>query len=440
MKKLFIYVSLFVVVFSSCKKDENTDGLDLENPTYAPKTVAETKSDLENTGVNMVNELKSFNQDKGVIAAVNLVDLASSTSSAKATNNQAFKMLSLLKAVKENNATVKTMLAELQTAGDPGSLDDLFNEIAGTYTYNFTTSDFDFSANPDAASVVFSFPASKASKQSQTLDGTFEIFRPQYKTGNFIYSNDTTTELPTSLKYELKVNSELLMSYNFTAAYTDEGVPTSVVSTLTVGTFEFKVTYGYSSSNLNANYSFKHGTTTILDLGAAFNGNFDKTNIENTENNEDPTTVLYNANAHFQFMDIKIAGDIDFKSLYNALKDGKDSVASQAADEINKNANLVVVYASNNQAIAKAEAYATTYNDSEWHYNFQTGQWEEISVVKEKVDIRMIFADKSKSDLKTYFDEGFDQLIDSFNSFIDDLNNTYGWSMEHVTKNTPSGK
>jgi len=46
--------------------------------------------------------------------------------------------------------------------------------------------------------------------------------------------------------------------------------------------------------------------------------------------------------------------------------------------------------------------------------------------------VQMVFADGSKSSMETYFNQGFDNLITSFNSFIDDLNKTYNWKINHI--------
>jgi len=118
-------------------------------------------------------------------------------------------------------------------------------------------------------------------------------------------------------------------------------------------------------------------------------------------------------------MDIKIAGQVDFLHLVPIMDDTTKTL-QQKADVINQYADLVVVYASNNQAIAKAEAYVAT-DSTEWYNN-------------QYIDMRLIFADKSKSSLDAYFNEGFDGLFDEMNSLIADLNNTYGWELKPIEK------
>jgi hypothetical protein len=50
----------------------------------------------------------------------------------------------------------------------------------------------------------------------------------------------------------------------------------------------------------------------------------------------------------------------------------------------------------------------------------------------------MIFADKSKNSLDVYFQDGFTDLYSEMNTFIDDMNTKYGWSIAHVSP--PSNK
>jgi hypothetical protein len=192
-------------------------------------------------------------------------------------------------------------------------------------------------------------------------------------------------------------------------------------------------------------------------MGAGVNGNFDKTNIENAYHNEyriesrynwetnefedytdtvkvvDPDKILYKANAHFQFMNIKISGQIDFKDLYvnqKAISDKvdnntitKDEGDKQLVDLINKDAALIVVYANDNTTIAKTEAYLRVDNNVDDMGSSYSNKY---------VDIQMVFADKSKNSLDAYFKEGFSDFVSETNSFITDLNSKYGWNVEPV--------
>ena len=456
MKKLLIVLLAVISVFTACNKDEKSGTPDLKNPSYAPKTVVETKSDLESTGVKMVTEMKTLNKEDGIKATINLLDLKPTIGNKKsAVVTSSFGLLSIIKAISENKANVNDVVSALKTTTtSTTSIIAEFEKVAGTYTYSIKGDSFVFKAIP-TGSIKYIFPASKASIAANIYnDASLEISRPEVKKGTFDFSGETINELPTLLKFSLVVKGKDVVGYSFTASYTDAGIPTDVKSQLSIGTFVFTATWGYKTSNVSVNFSFVHDATTIFDLGAGVGGNFDKTNIENANHKEvdtigyyngkyytdtttviDPQKVLYNANAHFQFMDVKIAGEMDFKSLYTVL-DNKNTTDSATVISLNKNVNLVVFYASSNLAIAKGEAYIKSVTKNEVvGYDSKTDKKIYKDVTRKIISFRMIFKDNSKSDLETYFNNGFGDLTTNVNSFINDLNKEYGWNMQPVKTN-----
>ena len=416
----------------SCSKKETTkdSGTDtsLTNPTYTDKTDVEIKSDLESTGTQMVSQLQSLDNEKGTSAAVSLISLLSSSStSSTVKNSSALKTLGIIASVSQRKSGAKELTTRLKSAGSDPSLIEAYDSLAGTYTYNFVTKDFDFVADP-TKDIVFLFPASEASKTSNLNDGTIDIAKPTVLKGSFSYGDTQMKELPSSLGFTVKVGAEQVISYSFTAAYNADGVPTDVKSDLNIGTFLFEITWGYHSTDLSVNYLFKHAATTILDLGVELKGNFDKSKIIalDTAENPDPTQVLTNANAHFQFMDVKIAGAMDFKSMWadmNAIKDDSSRAINEMA-VMNKDIQLVIFYVSTGKAIAKAEFYVK-YEIRNDYYG---------SYVNRSTDVKLIFKEGSKATLKAYFDSGFDSLITDINDFIKQLNDNHGLNLQPVTK------
>lgn len=441
MKKRWLYYSVGLMAFmvTSCgdKSKDNGGDINLDNPTYAPKTVAETKADLENSGTQMVGELKTLNQEKGMQATVMFVDLMNGDNSQPVKKFKAsglYKMLNALNKV-SSRPQLKTALKALDEGNDDlTNLLDSFDAYAGVYVYDFSTHRFGDEPVESSTSIIFKFPSNKANYDAQNLNASLEIPRPQIVNGEFTTLG--VTSLPASISFSIKVDGQTALSYSFVGEYQADGIPTKIENTLTMGTWQMKQTYGYSSTNLKINYSFTHGTTNIISMGAEVKGNLTKQGVDDAT---DSTWVEYwpgsefgyyeyqthfekvvnNANAYFQLMDIKIAGQVDFLHLVPIMDDTTKTL-QQKADVINQYADLVVVYASNNQAIAKAEAYVAT-DSTEWYNN-------------QYIDMRLIFADKSKSSLDAYFNEGFDGLFDEMNSLIADLNNTYGWELKPIEK------
>jgi hypothetical protein len=456
-KRFFLFAALMAVIFVGCKKDENTgtkNSDSLTNTPYTTKTIAETKADIDQTGVDVVDQMKNLNDEKGMTASVNLLSLAVNNSNSKVVAySPAANVLKALKTYRETR-NVSGIMSTMRKAGsDPVSIVDQFNKITGVYEYNFDTKSFDSIAS--STNVVFNFPTTK---DGTTNDGKLTVYVPQVKTGPFTYGSQEVSELPTLISFDIKVDGTTGLTYQFTGTYNDQGVPSNITSTLTIGTFEFKSVFNYSTAASDVDFSIKHAATTIIDVGGGVGGNFDKTNIENAYHYEydtaysyydsylqkevyiidtnkvvDPEKILYNANAHFQLMNIKIAGQVDFKDLYtkmNTISDQNQSgvLSDDAADAqritlINKDLALIVVYADKNTMIAQAEAYLNTTTDDYGNTN-------------KNLDFRMIFADKSKTSLDVYFKDGFTKMFDEMDTFISEMNAKYGWSINPVERPT----
>lgn len=426
-RKIYLILTLLAIIFVACKKDKTENPYDVP---YSDKPVTETKKDIDSTGVLMVNQMESLNQEPGMEAVINLLLLLTESNNMLVGGTPAETTLKALAAYNKK-ADVGIIINSLKSikSDDPGLL-DIFDTIKGEYAYDFIGKGIAKIGESD--DLILRFPATLTAKNSENNNGILTIKRPEVITGSFNFGDTVTTELPTLFQFDIKVNNVEAITYEFTGAYNSDGIPTSIVSTLTISTFEFKYTFGYSSASLDMNYSIKHGTTIIVDIGGGINGNFDKQNLEEISDqaDPDPTKVLYNANAHFQFMNIKIAGQIDFKDLYTKITDideqeyngsiTNDEAADKRVSVINSEAVLICVYADNNTMIAKTEAYAKPSDDI-----YNPGK---------DVDMRLIFADKSKNSLDEYFKQGFDDLIVDFENFVTELQTKYGLSSQPPAK------
>jgi hypothetical protein len=126
-----------------------------------------------------------------------------------------------------------------------------------------------------------------------------------------------------------------------------------------------------------------------------------------------PASVVNDASAYFQLMNIKFAGKVDIKK-WSELIDETGSMQNMA-DAWNGSTELVVYYADSKEKIADGEFYVTDgdFIDDECYSS-------------EIVDIRLVFADESKADLATYTDEGFDELSTTFEEFMTELDEDLG--------------
>jgi len=480
MKKLSLlaiifFYGIFVISCGDKSKDDNVT-LDPEKPVFADVTPEQSKKDIETSGKNMAGELKSLNQEPGMQASVKAVDLISGSKTMvakKLKKTNAFKVLSAVKTLKGNNPQMKTVMKAMEDTEDDSilSIEQEFESLKGVYDYDYTKKDF--VKVEENESIIINFPSNQAKFDAQINNAQLEFPKPKIKTIN--NKDIDVSELPEKIELTIKVDGNKAAGYLFEGSYRDDGVPTSLLSQIELGTYKCKLEMTNSDSEISANFSFTHGSTTLIDIGGGVKGDFSESAIQEvmvkkevvyrdsfcqswdfnndtwesvcteyeyneyteTTNEFHPDRVLSDANAHFQIMDIKIAGVIDFKNLYPIIEKNKNGEISNedAVKAINEKMSLVVVYASSNKAIAKAEAYLAETEHTEQVWNDETFQLEEITVKDTTIEFRFIFADDSKIDIKSYFQEGFDGLIDELNNLIDELNATYGWKMDKIDKN-----
>ena len=231
-------------------------------------------------------------------------------------------------------------------------------------------------------------------------------------------------------------------------------MPNAVAADLTIENFKFEVDVTNNTKVVSANYKFLENENVIMDLGATGNGlftdaNYDDNTVHHSETYSyicdyvwNPGTqqwddvycewtdewdetefeeILHSANAHFQLFNIEIRGEIDIKGLMDQIRIideelDNEEIDSETADtryasKINEYLNLRMVNLSNNEIIAKAEAYVVHESDFGYEDSY--------------IDFRLTFGEDSPIDMETYFNEGFDTFVNALNDLIQDINSDY---------------
>jgi hypothetical protein len=222
------------------------------------------------------------------------------------------------------------------------------------------------------------------------------------------------------------VGSNNVMTYNFKAAYNSAGDPTSMNSSMAMGAYSFAITMGNDTKNATAEYSLKKNNSVLVAFGASSKGDFAIKNLESDE--EDPSKIVNEGSAYLQVKNIRIAGKTDLKALYAAGFTGfsdyeaSEETVKKDVELLNKHYKLMVYYTDSQEKIADTEFY--TYKDTRWEYDWyydeNTGEWVDTTHEKEVLvaDIRMVFADGSKSDFATYFNKGFEDFNKELEAFL----------------------
>lgn len=458
IKLVYIVALMGLAIISSCSKDDNG-----EIEKFSEKTVEENKAIVEESAISMVNTMEDMKDLETMDVAVNLGNILDTSDPFKSATTQRSKLNMVIHAIagiKTGENDLNTLFKALKTSGeleeDPETLQDIWDELVGTYSWNPSIEDWDFVAGGDKA--IFEFPSSET---STTNDAVFTV----YNYNSVIITPNPLDEeyegdFPTSLNADLKVGTTELITFVFTAQYNTDGIPSMVATDLTIETFAFEIDITNTDTKVSANYKFTQNGEIVMEIGGTANGDFTQENIDNnTVTKTDTWTwwdyqyneqtgqwdyvevtevdeweevefeeVLRSASAHFQLFNIQINGDIDVKGLVDKMNviypdDEPEDFDWDAADEaavveINRYLDLRAINVTANEKIAEVEAYVV-YEEDEWD------EWTYI-------DFRLVFGDGSRIDLETYFEEGFDDFIAEVNTMIDELNSDYDWDIEPI--------
>ncbi len=460
----FIPVILLAAVVISCDKKKDDDDNNTTVEKFSTLSVETNKATVEDAGIELVGKMSSMENIETVGVVVNLGEILSTSSPKKSFIAKESKVISTLetfaavaKGEKKVNELYREMISADELSEDPESIQDVWEENVGTYTWNPSVEDWDIVYGGNKILVLF-----PSSESSVTNDASLTI--SNY--AGIIISNpiddEYTGDLPISLNAELKSGTKSLVTMLFSASYNNDGVPKAIAADLIIETYKFEVDLSNTSTLASINYKFTENGNVIMEMGASGEGLFTEANIDantSTTTHEETwgyTDYVYNeftggydeiwveytdtweeteiefeeilnsANAHFQLFDIAIKGEINVKGMMDQIrlidKDLDDDLISEDAANtrgiaaINEYVNLRLVNLQTNEIMAKAEAYVV--NDLEYDDSY--------------IDFRLTFGDGSYVDMETYLEEGFEDFVDEINALLGDINSDYDLDMDPV--------
>jgi hypothetical protein len=471
-KQLISFGLMALAIFAmSCNKNET------EDVNYSSLPVEQHKTNIENTGQEMFDEMQAMEQEPAMQVNINLASLintadpfeAAGVNLKKAQLEQTIAFAPIFATANYSETGMSGILKSMQynPTEDPESIQEAYDMLIGVYAWDFELEDWTYTETGDK--IVFQFPSEET---GTTNNASYTIQYEGYTGTNPI--EDYDGDIPQMVSAELIVDNASLSSLLAEMAYTSEGYPTSIEVTFTLGAFEW---YMMASNTNNAafttEYSFKHSDTILLKLKLDASGNWTKENIEDnfveetryyldyydevsqqwiwqevTENDEWNYTetetefnihkIITDGNASFQIMNLKVAGAIDLENFGNKMIEIDDTYdwdtqEEQIIDEqvaaINQYVSLSLRYAESDEVIAVVEAYpvSESYSYESYYYN---GTWNETPMTVTETDywfdMRFVFSDGSKVDAASYFDDVFEDLIADLEDYMDDLEDTYG--------------
>ncbi len=438
-KSLALFTMSALMLVFACKKDEEKDPF---KASYTTENVQESKANVEQNAVDLVDQIDALSTAKGIQVIMHLAGLDPVGTRKSAFKSQVLKPLSLISSLNEKSQ-VRDIFKNMQETGslmesDPVAISAIFDSLAGKYTYNFETEEFD--KTDLEGKIVFEFPGLE-NDQTNTAVITVDKFSvTEISAPGESWPSGLTNELPTGIRMGLKYNDVSVAGVSMSAAYKNDGMPTKVNVEIFVDDFTLSTTVThnpYTSASFKNTLKFK--SDILLETYIAAEGNWSQENIDDniietdTSSESHIENIIKNANAHLIVMNLEVLGRINIKSIgdtLSALKERRDMVSKEEAaqtsvDVINANAELIVIYRDSNKKIAEAEAYVASETDD---YSGNT---------KYRPAMRFVYADGSVVDVNTYMDPNnpeMDSFYDSVDQFIEDLNAEYGLDINPVVK------
>ena len=313
MNKLLLALGVgSIILLTSC--DKNKEGGEIENPL----TSEQNKELIQEIGVEFVNEMATMQEQEGVGALTSfgiLLDGGYDDEGGRIASSSVTKIAKAILGFTYQKASATEFgYASSQIAQDEEdeitSLEELFDENTGTYTWNFDTEDYDYEDNSSDA-LIFKFP-SEVDGTSNNATLTLSNYS-SVQVANPI-DEDYEGDLPTSLDVTLDVDGTTAMTYGFEIDYNSEGIPESVDTDLTVGDFSLIVGITNTKTVVGYDVNFTNGSKTLIAVSTAVNGNFTEAAIDAADENEDPTEVVTDGTFSLTMLDLQFSSEMDFAS------------------------------------------------------------------------------------------------------------------------------
>ncbi|MBR5433296.1 MAG: hypothetical protein IK117_02545 [Bacteroidales bacterium] len=395
MKKVFKFTVIALCAclsFSACKKDKG--GNDDDEITISKKTVEQNKADLQQAGINLSDELKAMKDGDAFNAILQLANLQK--------NGE-------LKAYALKSADVESKLKGYEI---PDEFAQTISDASGVFEWNAETKEFEQKGELTNA-VTYKFPFDASANGNNCEVNAKVDFSSNYKNA------------PAKVTSTLKINGKECLNFTFTASYTNDGYPNSIVESFKIDDYYCNTEFSRSTSKMSVSISFLHGSKTLLGCSGSVEGdlsdeNFDKIMKDDIEDDDAfYASILKKIGYSAQVMNFKFVSSVSMEDLI-AIEDDLAKVTSKEdvqkiVDKANNDIDAYVYNMSDNTKIADikfvVEKEDTRYYVEEMPYP----EGDEYTA-----ELRLVFADETSMDFDDYFEKGFEKMEESFNKLLDD--------------------
>ncbi|MGQ1783779.1 hypothetical protein [Saccharicrinis sp. GN24d3] len=491
MKNLFkfnlLVVAISTLFFTSCEDDKETTTIDIAKTLeealeaeYSTEDPEESKQNIEDEAVQLVNSIKQLEQEEAIDMMMELSTMmeslgeSSEPAAANSILNLPMRTASII--ADEDKSTADVYTALKSATAETFNLSDKYEELKGTYVYNFDTKEFD-EPTVNSEAIVFQFPGKEG---DPTNTAELKISGLEVKTiaePREDLEINGALEVPTALTSSLKYNNKEVMTYTLAASYMDDATPTSLSNIITIGDFSFTQVLNHSQyAEASFDFSLKNGDSILLAFGAEAAGDWSEENIdantyeesetytwwgyeynastgqyEQVEHSETDTwnetymeEIINQGNAYVQLMNLKAVGKVNIKALVDGEQefeeeheadrdeygDYPDEIKEAEADNLvelaNQHVQLVLTYADKNTLIAALEAYKVQETET---YSYDGTTYTNTDYY---LDFRMVFQDNSKVSMETFVEDELSSFFEALNDFIKTMNTNYDAGFEEI--------
>lgn len=409
----FLMLSVLALI-SSCSKDSEEDFKEISQE--------DSKVKLQENGIAFTNEMEALKNVKSADALISFSDLMETDDFSTGRSGAAIpSFITNFIKFRNNELSFDQFSKSLRTVEDPETLSELWNDVKGTYTWNFDNQVWDENLGGDK--FIVKFPSTES---ATTNDAIFTIhkyvgveIKNQSTKDDLEYSGD----LPGEFLADLVVDGTKELEYSLNVSYDSEDIPSSIKTSFYANPFKYTVNYSHSSTKLSVSYSLTSNDKNILSSSIEINGKLDYESISNAGDDLEGLD-LGTAKYDVQVMEVKL--ELTVENIEKVINDINDLMADEgeqgfdyevAADQmdeiLNSNSTIFAYFTDTKQKIADGQYKSVVVEDEYWG-----DKWIEPS-------IELVFSDETKVAFEDYIESGFETLDAEFNELVDDLEAEY---------------
>ncbi|MBE9468553.1 MAG: hypothetical protein IMY72_09590 [Bacteroidetes bacterium] len=331
IKKIFVLLLISAVVFTACKKDEDTNLSTQDSEIVLTDASNDINADL----TEMMNS-EGAKALTDIINIININDPFTGSQKSVKISKRHFPYLSKLIYIPKIE----------RKSGEFGDEKFDFASKVGTYTWNIESRNWDVQHGTPSDKIIINFPTEGSNVNNTVL--TINSYTEQ----EFSDDSDIWYQ-PTNINANIYVANEELVNLDLTATYNLSGDPTSVNGSVFLKPFTFSISVEKSNTTITGRATLKKDNDTIIDVNLKIS--FTDATLENV-------TIV---EGYIQIEHIKLKAEV-----YVAVLEKLQSNLTVA--QLNENIKLSL-YTDTDKKIGNLEFIATLNGDIDLQIVFNDG-------------------------------------------------------------------